>query len=126
MRRRGYFLDTFAMMEYAAGNPRYKRYFESKPMFTSLMNLTELYYHALGDGGEDAAQRLYLGFRGYSVDLQEADVFSGMKFRVRMKASGKEVSYVDALGYAMAERLGVPFLTGDTAFKEIRNVEFVR
>ena len=126
MRRREFFLDTYAMMEYAGGNPGYKRYFGAAPLYTSTLNLTELYYHALRDAGEDAAQKLYLGFRGYAVELAEADIFSGMRFRMRMKASGKDVSYADALGYAMSERLGSRFLTGDLAFEDVPNVEFVR
>jgi len=126
MNRAGYFLDTYAMMEFTGGNTRYRKYFESTPLFTSFLNLTELYYHALRDGGEESAQRLYLAFRRFAIELKEDDIFSGMRFRIRMKASGRGISHVDALGYAMAGRTGSLFLTGDAAFRGVPNVEFVR
>jgi predicted nucleic acid-binding protein len=49
-----------------------------------------------------------------------------MRFRLKMKRGKKNLSYVDALGYIIAEKLGVKFLTGDNAFDGMDNVEYVK
>jgi len=49
-----------------------------------------------------------------------------MKFRLKMKRKMKDLSYVDALGYQIANRMNIPFLTGDMAFEGVSNVEFVK
>ena len=36
------------------------------------------------------------------------------------------ISYTDAVGYVMSKSLGLKFLTGDEAFKNLENVEFVK
>ena len=42
----------------------------------------------------------------------------------RLKHGG--LSYADCIGYVIARREGMKFLTGDAAFKRLENVEFVR
>jgi hypothetical protein len=49
-----------------------------------------------------------------------------MKFRLKMKKKKKALSYVDALGYTIANRMKIRFLTGDIAFEDVPNVEYVR
>ena len=36
------------------------------------------------------------------------------------------ISCADALGYRLSLKLKIKFLTGDTVFKELENVEYVR
>jgi predicted nucleic acid-binding protein len=43
-----------------------------------------------------------------------------------MKKEKKNLSYVDALGYIIAGKLGIKFLTGDNAFGGMENVEYVK
>ena len=38
----------------------------------------------------------------------------------------KDLSYIDALGYNMALKNKIPFLTGDKEFKDLPNVIFVK
>ena len=48
---------------------------------------------------------------------------SKMGCRTRRKVS---LSYADGLGYEVAQRMEIKFLTGDEAFKGLENVEFVK
>jgi hypothetical protein len=43
-----------------------------------------------------------------------------------MRSKGLACSYIDAAGYALARRSGLPFLTGDPAFEGVEGVEFLR
>jgi hypothetical protein len=123
----GYFLDTYAMMEYVAGNRAYLKYFSSNSRLrTSILNLMELYFHVLRDAGESVADSTYAQFKQYVVPLSDEDVKNGMKFRLRSMSKRLDVSYTDSVGYAASERLGTNFLTGDEVFKRLSNVEFVK
>ena len=42
------------------------------------------------------------------------------------KNKNKQLSIPDAIGYIIANRLNIKFLTGDEAFRNIENVEFVK
>ena len=66
---------------------------------------------------------LYLAFRTW-VELEEADISSGVKLRTKTKASGEDISCAGPLGRAASasERLGPSFLTGDRAFSEVPHV----
>jgi predicted nucleic acid-binding protein len=122
-----YFLDTYALMEYVGGNKAYLKYFSSKSeLKTCILNLMELYYHILRDAGEKIADDSYTQFKQFSLALTDEDVKNGMKLRLRLKSKLLDVSYTDAVGYSIALRLGARFLTGDQAFKNLSNVEFVR
>jgi predicted nucleic acid-binding protein len=122
-----YFLDTYALMEYFGGNKAYLKYFSSTSEFkTSILNLMELYYHILRDAGEVIAEDSFTHFKHFSLSLTDEDVKNGMKLRLRLKSKRLDISYTDAVGYSIAQRLGARFLTGDQAFKNLSNVEFVR
>jgi hypothetical protein len=49
-----------------------------------------------------------------------------IRFRLEMKNKKKYLSYVDALGYTIANRMDIPFLTGDMAFEDVPNAEYVK
>ena len=122
-----YFLDTYALMEYIGGNRSYLKYFSSNSQLnTSILNLMELYYHIIRDAGENAAEDSYTQFKQFTLPLTDDDVKNAMKVRLRLKSRRLDISYTDAIGYSLAERLGARFLTGDQAFKNLPNVEFVR
>jgi len=119
-----FFLDTYAMREYLRGNTAYRQYFLGQELTTSLLNLIELYYILLRD--EEEADRSFLAFKQYEAEIKDNDVRKAMKFRLSSKARKEDISYADAVGYTMAERLGATFLTGDDAFEGKRRVKFVK
>jgi len=125
MGRLSYFIDTYAMIEYLSGNKRYSKYFGYE-LYTSKLNLMELYFLVLREHGEDVAERSYTTFRVFETSFDDEDVKEAMKMRLRFKARQTQLSYADAIGYQLSKKLGAKFLTGDDAFKHLPNVEFVK
>ncbi len=117
-----YFLDTYALVEIVRGNPSYTKFLD-KVLYTSLPHLYELYYNYLKDYGEEQAKTVFYRFFDYIVFIKAQHIFRAAQFKLKYKKS--DISYVDALGYAIAEVEGMKFVTGDRAFKGIKNVEFV-
>jgi len=60
------------------------------------------------------------------VEFGDEDVKDGMKRRLELRKKKLELSYADAIGYAVSLRLMLMFLTGDDAFKNLEKVEFVK
>lgn len=72
------------------------------------------------------AEKYYDETIGYSIEFSDKDIKDAMKFRLKMKKKKKALSYVDALGYTIATRMKIRFLTGDNAFEKVPNVEYVK
>ena len=114
-------------MEYLRGNRAFLKFFSSGHMQkTSILNLMELYFHVLRDAGEDSAENSYVQFKPLVAPLSDIDVKNAMKFRLSSRAKRLDISYTDAVGYVMSKSLGLKFLTGDEAFKNLENIEFVK
>jgi PIN domain nuclease of toxin-antitoxin system len=54
------------------------------------------------------------------------DYCSGAARRKEASGLGKKLSTIDCVGYSVANRLKIPFLTGDREFADMSNVQFVR
>ncbi len=117
-----YYYDTYAILALYRGSARYGPYRQATA-FTSLMNLFEVRYKVMESGRPEEARRLVERFRDCVVPFGEAHIQRASAFKLLHRRRG--VSYVDALGYTLAAELGVPFLTGDPAFRGIPGVEFV-
>ena len=120
-----FFFDTYALLEIFYGNEVYRKYLDAEVVTTKL-NLMEIYDHLFREQGGDIADQYYGETVGYAVDFDDRDIKEGMKFRLKMKKEGENLSYVDALGYVISVRIGIKFLTGDNVFEDIDNVEYVR
>ncbi|MEA2089717.1 MAG: PIN domain-containing protein [Thermoproteota archaeon] len=121
-----YFYDTYAVLEYINGNERYSKYFDQDYGFLTVLNLMELYYALLSQHGEKAAEEVYSAAARFVYEFNDDDVKDAMKLRLNLKRNALNISYADALGYHLSLRLKVKFLTGDTAFKQLENVEYVK
>ncbi len=87
----------------------------------------EIYYAVLRDFGEAAGEKAYSATAKYAIEFKDDDVKNAMKKRLELRRKKRpNLSYSDALGYALSVRLRVKFLTGDDAFKGLENVEFVK
>jgi predicted nucleic acid-binding protein len=86
----------------------------------------EVYYAVLRDYGEDEAERAYSANAKYVVEFGDEDVKEAMKKKLLLQRKKTNLSYADALGYTVASRLKLKFLTGDPAFESLENVEFVK
>ena len=121
---KAFFLDTYALYELALGNENYKEYFAGVESITTIMNLYELYYTLLRENLKLVAEDFFERFLSICVELEPNLIKEAALFRLQNKKL--DLSYVDALGYIVAKRHNVLYLTGDDAFEKLPNVEFVK
>lgn len=119
------FLDTYAIIEIDKGNPNYKNFvIEPIRAITTIFNLIEAYFIYLKKFGEVDANRIYDNIKPIVKSIDDSIVKSAMKF----KFANQKIRYsiADCIGYVAALKFEAKFLTGDYAFKGLKNVEFVR
>lgn len=120
---KAYFFDSYALFETVFGNENYAQHLREAGIITMRWNLLELHYHLLVRRNRKEADIAYKVFADATVDpthddIKEASIFRSQNTKLKL-------SFIDCVGYVMAKRRGVKFLTGDKAFKEMENVEFV-
>lgn len=120
-----YFYDSYAVLAYLSDNPKYRSYFEENDGFLTKLNLIEICYRTLEVHGTRAASHVVNVFAKYVVDFDISDIEGSMKLRLKLKKKGCDISYADALGYYIALKSDVKFLTGDKWFGALDGVEFV-
>jgi len=120
-----YFFDTYAVIEFLKGNKNYIKYFE-KGGFITKLNIMELYFYLLREFGKNEAEKIYATFASYVMEYGEDTMKEAMEFKLKMKKQKKDVSYTDAIGYVLAKKNRIKFLTGDEEFRGMDNVEFVK
>ncbi|HEX6067527.1 MAG TPA: PIN domain-containing protein [Nitrososphaera sp.] len=122
-----YFYDSYAIIEFLDKNPRFKKYFTEHKGILTALNLMEVSYSLQKHFGMKSTDKYLTPFLSYAVTFDLQDIDAAMKLRLTLERDRKlNVSYVDALGYHLAKKHGVKFLTGDKEFKDLDNVEFVR
>ena len=119
-----YFFDTYALIELLARDD-FVRY-SAKGLVTSRWNLAELLVVDLREHDEAAARRHFQRFLGACEEATDEDLFQAAVFREGQRKRRRLLSFVDALGYVIARRLRLRFLTGDRAFRGLPNVLFVK
>ena len=117
-----YFFDTYAIFSIIQGKPTYAR-FTNAPIKLTIFNLIELYFLLSRDFGDKKAKEIYYLFKECIVEISDELVFDSMKFKLAHR--NQKLSYADCIGYFTARRQGLQFLTGDTQFQHLPNVEFV-
>lgn len=120
-----FFWDTYALILLLQGDERVLPYIDENGI-TSTLNIAELCAYLLRNRleCENIAYRIRETFTlieriPLSIAVESA------KLRHKMRESGKQWSYVDAIGYLLATKTEAKFLTGDKEFKDIENVEFI-
>ncbi len=119
-----YFWDSYAIIELEDGNEKYLKYSDYPIIFT-LFNLAEVYWVILNQLGEKEADKVYDNYKSAVVEIDDETLKEAIKFRKKVYKN-KKISYIDAIGYTYALRNNLVFLTGDEAFEDLKNVEFVR
>lgn len=117
-----YFFDSYAFFEFIAKNPSYER-FTQVQFVTTKLNLFELYYGLLQENQEELALFLLKKYFPYALDFDLDVVMYAARFRFLQKK--RKLSMTDCIGYTFAQKLGIPFLTGDKEFEHMDNVVFV-
>lgn len=83
------------------------------------------YYHKSGNGA--MAKQVADSFSRFLVDFDIDDIEQSMLLRSELKTNKKlDISYADALGYYLAKKLKLKFLTGDSQFRGLDGVKFIK
>jgi predicted nucleic acid-binding protein len=120
-----FFYDSYAVLAYLSDNPKYRPFFEENDGILTKLNLMEIYYRTLEVHGAQAASQVVKAFAKFVTDFGVADIEGAMKLWLKLKKNGRDISYADALGYYLAKKSNIKFLTGDKWFKGLEGVEFV-
>ena len=116
-----YFFDTYAIIEILKGNDNYEKYKKNK-VLTGILNIIELHYFLLRRD-EQLARKITLDYSKFILPLTLDIIFEANIFRYKNKR--KKISTADSIGYVLALKNNILFLTGDKEFKGLDNVEFV-
>ena len=117
------FFDSYAFFEILNGNLAYEPYTKEISIITTKLNLMELHYGLLRKEGKEKAEEFYEEYLKFVIDFSDEDIKEANQFRLEQKK--QDLSYIDCLGYILAKKRGIKFLTGDGKFKDLANVEFV-
>ena len=121
------FFDTYAFVEILKGNASYEPYKQDIAILTTRLNLMELHHCMLREAGKEKADYHYDFFLPFTVKIENNILKKASELRHSLKkVKGKKVSYVDCIGYLIAQKQRIPFLTGDEQFRNMENVLFVK
>ncbi len=118
---KAYFFDTYALIEIIRGSQSYKPYLDCK-IITTIFNLAELNYNLKKEMSKEMANEHTEKFSEFVVGVSLEDIKQSMD----LKSLNRNLSIPDAIGYTTAKRYSVKFLTGDSYFEKMDNVEFVK
>lgn len=118
--RRRYFFDTHALIGIATARPGYEPYREA-PIVTDRGCLYEFARYVLKTRRARDVLPALAALRTERVDPEDEDVLAAAK----LMKEHERISAQDALGYVLAQRERLRFLTGDAAFRKMRGVEWV-
>lgn len=116
-----YFFDTYALFRIIEGNTNYGKYRDSKAI-TTIFNLAELNYNLKKEKDKKTADDLTKKYRDFLVEVSLEDLEKAMDLKIKYK----DLSIPDVIGYIIAKKHGIKFLTGDEGFRNFENVEFVK
>lgn len=122
-----YLVDTYGAIEYLRNNQYYVKTLKSATsLYVTEFMLSELYYIILRENGEADAEKYFEAFSIYLTRTSESYIKEAMKLRLKLKRQKLDISYSDAIGYQIALSRNIKFLTGDSAFEKLPNVEFIK
>ena len=84
----------------------------------------KLRLHLWEGSNEEIAKKYFLYFKKNMVLINDKYIFAASKFK--LKYVKKCLSYADCLGYIIALKNDMKFLTGDKEFENLENVEFIK
>ena len=121
---KSFYFDTYALIEIGKGNPKYEQYKENVMILLNKLNLLELSYFLIREEKENEISPLFKEYSRFNVDYDEDDLMSAAS--MKFKFLKERLSFIDCIGYILARKNNVKFLTGDEHFRNLENVEFVK
>ena len=116
-----FFFDTYAFFEIIRGNPDYER-FKEVNVLTTIFNLAELNYGLKKQKNKEIADNYTKKYWEFLVNVSLEDIKEAMDLKIKKKY----LSIPDAIGYIIAKKYNIKFLTGDEDFRDMESVEFVK
>lgn len=120
------FADSYAFIAFLEGNARYGMLFRKGGLVTKTIDIQEVLTVLLQRVDEQEAMGFARSMFGLVVDVPAETALEAALFKRRMAERRRDCSHIDAWGYTSARALKRKFLTRDTPFKGLPNVEFVR
>jgi len=117
------FYDTYAIMSLIEGNENYNKY-KNNIIITSILNLAELYNIFLRSHGKQTADYWARKLNFNFIGLDKDSIIKAVEFRFIHRK--EDLSLADCVGYILALKNNMKFLTGDSKFKDMKNVDFVK
>lgn len=123
-----YFFDTYALQEIEEGSEKYIPFSAEIGVVTTKLNLMELYHNYFKLKGLAYAEMAFKHFKDFCIGTTDETLKEAAMMRAEIKAKSKSsnLSYVDCIGYVLAKKMKIKFLTGDREFEGMDNVEFVK
>ena len=115
-----YFFDTYATIALMHKSNAYAPYADTRRN-NSIFNVAELAW-ILTRKNQPHTKKIISSAEKNVLPVIGEDLVRA----AHLRKQNKDLSMTDAIGYCMAQRLNMKFLTGDEAFKKLSNVEFVK
>ncbi len=119
-----YFFDTYALVELYKGSPTYAKYKEEVKILLNKLNIQEFIYFLIREGKTSEIEESFRLLGKFNVEYDNEILIKAAEMKFKYK--DERLSYVDCIGYYLAKKHKVKFLTGDSKFEDKENVEFVR
>lgn len=117
------FFDTYALIEIIKGKESYSQ-FATAPIITTILNLAELYYFFIKETNKTRADAIINLIKPDLLEIDLETIKKAMEFRYdNIK---RKMSMIDCIGYIVARKHHLLFLTGDDAFRTFDSVELVK
>lgn len=117
------YLDTYALVEIREGNRRYQPILD-EPFTVSEITLAEFFGIELRDNGVGKADQWINRLRPSSQPVNLEVLLKAVQFRRQNRT--QNFSFFDAVGYQQAIHYNGTFVTGDSAFKDLPHVKFIK
>lgn len=118
-----YFFDSYAIIEIIKGNKAYLC-FKDIEVITNTLNIAEVYYALLKEHEKKNVDEIIKKFNFSFVTISKKIAIDAAKFRFKNKSL--KISYADSIGYITALKNKLNFLTGDEAFKNLKQTKFIK
>jgi predicted nucleic acid-binding protein len=121
-----YFADSYAYLAAMDGSKAYAKLVAESDLVTTHLNAVEVAQGLLRRMGDSKLEDGLQPILSQCVIPPAPVAAAAARFRHEAVAAGGNCSTVDAWGYATAQHLGIPFLTGDEHFRGVPGVKFVK
>jgi|SRR3989344_6488064 len=120
-----YVLDTFAWIEYFQASKKgeiVKNLIENNKIATPIIIFAELADAYLRIGEELGERQNFIISKATIINLTTQACIEGAKIKIEMRKTEKDFGLIDGIIYAIAKDLKAKLVTGDSHFKNAKDV----